>query len=116
VKKNIIKDKSFQFSIKIVEIYKFLTIESKEFVMSKQLLRAGTSNGANVREAEHAESKADFTHKMSISLKEANETEYWLDLLKETGYLRVSQYENMKNEINELLRILISIVKSSKNS
>lgn len=116
MKKNIIKDKSFQFSIKIVEIYKFLTIESKEFVMSKQLLRAGTSIGANVREAEHAESKADFIHKMSISLKEANETEYWLDLLKETGYLTVSQYENMKNEINELLRILISIVKSSKNS
>lgn len=85
-KKNIIKEKSFAFAIDIVNLYKVLT-DRKEFVLSKQLLRSGTSIGANVRESEHAQSKADFIHKLSISLKEANETEYWLDLLYETKYL-----------------------------
>jgi four helix bundle protein len=84
--KNVIKEKSFLFAIEIVALYKTLT-DQKEFVLSKQLLRSGTSIGANVREAEHAQSKADFIHKLSISLKEANETEYWLDLLYETKYL-----------------------------
>jgi four helix bundle protein len=79
-KKNIIKDKSFVFAVEIVYLCKILT-EKKEFELSKQLLRSGTSIGANIREAEHAQSKADFIHKLSISLKEANETEYWLDLL-----------------------------------
>jgi four helix bundle protein len=81
-KKNIIKEKSFVFSIEIVTLYKVLA-ERKEFVLSKQLLRSGTSIGANIRESEHAQSKADFIHKLSIALKEANETEYWLDLLYE---------------------------------
>ena len=91
-KENVIKTKSFLFSIRIVNLYKFLIQEKKEFVISKQLLRSGTSVGANVRESEHAESKADFIHKLSIALKEANETEYWLDLLKETDYLNESEY------------------------
>ncbi|NBU82544.1 MAG: four helix bundle protein, partial [Flavobacteriaceae bacterium] len=84
-KKNVIKEKSFAFAIEIVSLYKILA-ERKEFVLSKQLLRSGTSIGANVRESEHAQSKADFIHKLSIALKEANETEYWIDLLFETKY------------------------------
>ena len=82
-KKNIIKEKSYHFAIEIVNLYKILC-DRKEFVLSKQLLRSGTSIGANVRESEHAQSKADFIHKLSIALKEANETEYWLDLLFES--------------------------------
>ncbi len=91
-KENVIKTKSFLFSIRIVNLYKFLIQEKKEIVISKQLLRSGTSVGENVRESEHAESKANFIHKLSIALKEANETEYWLDLLKETDYLNESEY------------------------
>ena len=113
-KDNIIKTKSFAFSIKIVNLYKFLIKEKKEYVMSKQLLCSGTAVGALIREAEHAESKADFIHKLSISLKEANETEYWLDLLKETNYLIESDYICYQKDIKEILRILISIIKTSK--
>lgn len=111
---NVIKEKSFQFAVRIVELYKYLTLVEKEFVMSKQLLRPGTSVGANVREAEQAESKADFIHKLSIALKEANETEYWLDLLHETKYLEKSKYISIQNDIKEILRLLISIIKSLK--
>ena len=88
-KKNIVKEKSFLFAIEIVGLYKVLA-ERKEFVLSRQMLRSGTSIGANIREAEQAQSKADFIHKLSISLKEANETEYWLDLLFETQYISES--------------------------
>ena len=113
-KKNIIKEKSFAFAIHIVNLYKVLS-EKKEFVLSKQVLRSGTSIGANVRESEHAQSKADFIHKLSISLKEANETEYWLDLLYETKYLSDVEFQNIKPKIIELLRLLTSIIKTSKN-
>ena len=113
-KKNIIKEKSFAFAIDIVNLYKVLS-EKKEFVLSRQVLRSGTSIGANVRESEHAQSKADFIHKLSISLKEANETEYWLDLLYETKYLSDVEFENIKPKIIELLRLLTSIIKTSKN-
>jgi len=113
-KDNVIKTKSFLFAVKVVKLYKFLTEEKKEFIISKQLLRSGTSIGANVREAEHAESKADFIHKLSISLKEANETEYWLDLLNETNYLNNSEYISIQKDIKELLKLLISIIKTSK--
>lgn len=91
-KENIVKTKSFLFSIRIVNLYKFLSKEKREFVISKQLLRSGTSIEALIRESEHAESTADFIHKLSIALKEANETEYWLDLLKETEYLSEKEY------------------------
>jgi four helix bundle protein len=113
-KKNIIKEKSFAFAIDIVNLYKVLS-EKKEFVLSRQVLRSGTSIGANVRESEHAQSKADFIHKLSISLKEANETEYWLDLLYETKYLSDIEFQNLKPKIIELLRLLTSIIKTSKN-
>ena len=113
-KKNIIKEKSFAFAIDIVNLYKILS-EKKEFVLSRQVLRSGTSIGANVRESEHAQSKADFIHKLSISLKEVNETEYWLDLLYETKYLSDVEFQNIKPKIIELLRLLTSIIKTSKN-
>lgn len=113
-KKNIVKEKSFAFAIEIVNLYKVLA-DKKEFVLSRQLLRSGTSIGANVRESEHAESKADFIHKLSISLKEANETEYWLDLLNETNYLSELEFQNIKYKIVELLKLLTSIINTSKN-
>jgi four helix bundle protein len=112
-KKNVIKEKSFAFAIEIVSLYKILA-ERKEFVLSKQLLRSGTSIGANVRESEHAQSKADFIHKLSIALKEANETEYWIDLLFETKYLSQTEFENIKPSIIELLKLLTSIINTSK--
>ena len=114
MKENIIKTKSFLFSVKIVNLYKILSLEKKEYVMSKQLLRSGTAIGALVRESEHAESKADFVHKLSISIKEANETEYWLDLLYETSFLDASTFVAFQQDIKELLKILISIIKTTK--
>ena len=112
-KKNIIKEKTFEFAKEIVYLYKNLA-DNKEFVLSKQILRSGTSIGANVREAEHAQSKADFIHKLSIALKEANETEYWLDLLYETQYMTVEVFQNIKNKIVEILKLLTSIINTSK--
>lgn len=113
-KKNIVKEKSFVFAVEIVYLYKILT-EKKEFVLSKQLLRSGTSIGANIREAEHAQSKADFIHKLSISLKEANETEYWLDLLYETKFLSEIEFQSIKAKVIEILKLLTSIINTSKN-
>ena len=82
--------------------------------MSKKLLRSGTSIGANIRESEHAQSKADFIHKLSIALKEANETEYWLDLLYETKYVSESEFQSIKPKVIEILKILVSIINTSK--
>jgi four helix bundle protein len=96
-------------------LHQFLTTEKKEFVLSKQLLRSGTAIGALVREAEQAESKPDFVHKMAIALKEANETEYWILLLRETNYLTVKESESILNDTTELLKLLTSIVKTTKN-
>ena len=112
-KKNIIKEKSFVFAIEIVTLYKVLA-ERKEFVLSKQLLRSGTSIGANIRESEHAQSKADFIHKLSIALKEANETEYCLDLLYETKSVSESEFQSIKPKVIEILKILVSIINTSK--
>jgi four helix bundle protein len=112
-KENVIKNKSFVFAIEIVSLYKVLA-ERKEFILSKQLLRSGTSIGANIRESEHAQSKADFIHKLSIALKEANETEYWLDLLYETKYVSESEFQSIKPKVIEILKILVSIINTSK--
>lgn len=112
---NVIKDKSFAFALRIVKLYKFL-VDNKEFVMSKQLLRRGTSVGALVREAEHAESAADFIHKMAIAQKEANETEYWLELLFHSKYLEKAQYNSIIFDIQELKKILASIIITSKEN
>ena len=111
-RENVIKQKSFVFAIEIVTLYKIL-VERKEFVLSKQLLRSGTSIGANIRESEHAQSKADFIHKLSIALKEANETEYWLDLLHETKYVSESEFQSIKPKVIEILKILVSIINTS---
>ncbi len=116
MKNNIIRDKSFDFAIRIVNLYKYLTDNKREFILSKQLLRSGTSIGALVRESEHAESKADFIHKLSIALKEANETDYWIDLLHKTDYLTKNEYESIKNDVIELLSLLVSIIKTSKKN
>ena len=114
MKDNIIKSKSFSFAIRIIKLYKYLSEEKREFVLSKQMLRSGTAIGALIRESEHAESKADYIHKLSISLKEANETEYWLMLLKETGYNSQKEFDSINIDIVELLKLLISIIKTSK--
>ena len=111
---NVVKEKSFAFAVVIVNLYKYLSIEKKEFVLSKQVLRSGTAIGSLVRETEQAESKADFVHKMAIALKEANETDYWLMLLCKTGYLKSSEAEPIINENNELLKLLTSIINSTK--
>ncbi len=116
MKKNIIKDKSFNFAIRIVNLYKFLINEKKEFVLSKQLLRSGTSVGAMVREAEHAESKSDFKHKLAIAQKEINETIYWLELWKETDFLSESQFESIHHNGVEIIKMLTSILKTVKNN
>ena len=113
---NVIKTKSYMFAIRIVKSYQFLTGEQKEFVLSKQMLRSGTAVGALIRESEHAESRADFIHKMSIALKETNETEYWLLLLHDTGYLEKKIYESIVSDCQELIRMLISIIKTSKKN
>lgn len=115
VAENIIADKSFKFAIKTIEIYKYL-ISKNEYVLSKQLLRSGTSIGANVREAIDGQSKKDFLSKMNISLKEAKETEYWIELLIETNYLDEQKHKDYLSNCKELCRILNSIVKSSKES
>ena len=114
MRENVIKDKSFAFALRIVKLYQYLCETKKEFILSKQVLRSGTSIGANVRESEHGQSKADFIHKSSIALKEANETDYWLDLLFQSGYLEEKMYLSIKQDCEEILRILTAIVKTSK--
>lgn len=97
-------------------MYKWLCVEKKEFVLSKQLLRSGTAIGALVREAEHAQSKADFLNKMNVALKEANETEYWLMLLKDSMFLLQTEFDPLHKDCDELIRFLVSIVKTTKSS
>ena len=116
MKDNVVKDKSLEFAVRIVNLYKFLVNEQKEIVMSKQILRSGTSIGANIREAEQAQSRADFINKLNIALKEANETEYWLELLIRTEYITREQYERINNDSTEINKLLISIIKTTKNN
>ena len=113
---NVIYDKSYDFAIRIVKLYKYLIVEHKEYVLSKQVLRSGTAIGALVREAKFAQSRADFINKMSIALKEANETSYWLDLLYDTNYISQKMHQDINSEINELISLLVAIVKNSKNN
>ncbi|MCF6280131.1 MAG: four helix bundle protein [Flavobacteriaceae bacterium] len=113
--KNILKTKSYHFAILIVKLSQELIGEQKEFILSKQILRSGTAIGALIREAEFAQSKPDFIHKMSISLKEANETLYWLDLLKDTDYLGVNLHKSLIDKNKELVAMLISSIKTTKS-
>jgi four helix bundle protein len=114
MKENPVKDKSFAFALRVVKLAKYLEGEKKEFVLSRQVLRSGTAIGALVREAEHAESKADFIHKMSIALKEANETLYWLELLHQGGYISEESFESIRSDSDELVKLLVAIVKTAK--
>ena len=112
----IVGRKSYSFALRIIKLYKYLYHEKKEYVLSKQILRSGTAIGALCREAEHAQSRADFLNKMNISLKEANETEYWLMLLKDSDYITNSSFESIHQDCRELIKLLASIVKTTKNS
>ncbi len=114
MRENIVKNKSFMFAVRIVKLYQFLCEQKKEFVLSKQLLRSGTSVGAMVREAEHAETKNDFKHKMGIAQKEINEVIYWLELLKETNYLTQEQFESINTDAIEIIKLVTAILKSAK--
>ena len=116
LKDNVILDKSFDFAVRIVKLYKYLCDEKKEYVLSKQLLRSGTSIGANINEAQAGQSKADFISKMSISSKEARESKYWIDLLIKTDYLNKNDEhtKSLQKDIEEIIKLLTSIVKSSQ--
>lgn len=114
MKENVIKNKSLEFALRIVKLFQYLSDTKKEYVLSKQLLRSGTAIGALVRESEHAESKADFIHKLSIALKEANESDYWIELLYRSGYLAESEYQSLFLDLDEIIRLLVSIIKTSK--
>lgn len=112
---NVILDKSFQFAVRIVKLTNHLRASKKEYIITDQLMRSGMSIGANAREAVESFSKREFTYKMGISLKEARECEYWIDLLKGSGYLSNSEYDSIHKDCIELLKILIAIVKTSKD-
>ena len=114
MKESLIYNKALNYAIRIVNVYKYLIETKKETVMSKQLLRCGTSIGANVSEALSAESTPDFIHKLSISQKEANETMYWLTLLSKTGYLSKTEYQSINHDCEELRKLLSSIILTLK--
>jgi len=114
LKDNVIKTKSFQFAVRIVNLYKLLCNDRHEFVLSKQVLRSGTSIGANVREGINAQSSADFIHKFAIAQKECDETLYWLELLKETNYINETEFTSIYNDATEILKIIRSIIITTK--
>ena len=113
-KESIVYDKAFNFAIKIVKLYKYLCENKKEFILSKQLIRSGTSIGANIAEGLEGQSTKDFVSKLSKALKEAVESRYWIDLLKETEYLTEEQYNIINNDITELIKMLTRIIKTTK--
>lgn len=114
MKENVLKDKTLAFAIRIVNLYKFLSVEHKEYILSKQVLRSATAVGAMVREAEFGQSKLDFIHKLSIAQKEINETIYWLELLYKTNYLSIENYESINLDAIEIIKMLISSIKTAK--
>ena len=111
---NTIQEKSFRFAVRIVNLCRYLQTEQKEFVLAKQLLKSGTSIGTNVSEAQQAQSRPDFASKLNIALKEAYETNYWLRLLHETNFLTNDAFQSIITDCQELERLLVSIVKTSK--
>jgi len=113
-KENIVKDKSFKFAVRVINLYKVLGVERNEFVIGKQILRSGTSVGANVREAMNAESNADFIHKLAIAQKECDESCYWLELLHKTEFINDLEFESLHDDASQLLKIIRSIILSSK--
>ena len=115
MKESILKSKSFSLAVRIVKLYKYLCEQKKEYVLSKQVLRSGTSVGAMVREAEYSESKADFAHKMGIARKELNETLYWLELLLQTEYITQIEYDSLSTDAIEIIKMLTTSIKTTKN-
>jgi four helix bundle protein len=113
---SIVYKKSYVFALQIIKIYKSLCKEKHEYILSKQLLRSGTAIGALIKEGEHAQSKADFVNKMNIALKEANETEYWLMLMKDSNYIEPATFEPIRNDCSELIKLLVKIVKTTKEN
>ena len=116
MKANAIQDKSKNFAIRIIKCYKFLTEQKHEMIISKQLLRSGTSIGANVRESRNAQSRSDFLNKLNIALKEAGETDYWLDIIHSAEYFTDEEFKSLKSDNDELLRLLTSIIKTTKSN
>lgn len=113
-KENVLVDKSFAFAVRCIKLCEYLRTSKKEFILSKQLLRSGTSVGALIRESQNGESKADFIHKLSVAQKECDETIYWLELLKETQYLTEQEFKSIANEAIELLKIIRSVIITMK--
>jgi len=116
MRKSNIRDKSFAFAIRVVKLFKYLQSNKKEYIMSKQLMRSGTSVGAMVREAEHSESKKDFIHKMAIAQKEINESIYWLELLEATDFLSKNQFDDLNKDAIEIIKIITTIIKNTKQN
>ncbi|WP_352421499.1 four helix bundle protein [Proteiniphilum sp.] len=113
---SILKIKSYEFALLVIQVVSKLQKEQKEYILSRQIMRSGTAIGALIREAEFAQSKVDFIHKMSIALKEANETFYWISLLKDSHYIDNDVFVSMNTNCNELIALLVSIVKTSKKN
>ena len=113
---NVVQTKSYDFALRIIKVYKYLIQEKKEFVLSKQLLRSGTSVGANIEDAIGGQSKADFFAKITISYKETRESKYWIRLLRDSDYLTIEQSDDLLKDVEELLKIIGSIQKSIRNS
>lgn len=116
MRNNPLLDKSFAFAVRTVKLYKYLCEEKKEFVLSKQLLRSGTSIGANISESQDAQSQNDFISKLSISLKEARESKYWIELLKETDFLTQKEAYSILEDLIEIIKLLVSIIKTTKEN
>ena len=115
IKKNIVGEKSKEFALRTIKVYNYLNSEKNEHIMSKQLLRSGTSIGANIRESRRAQSEADFYSKLNIALKEADETAYWLELLNESGYIDKRAFDSIYGDCEELIKLLAAITKNQKN-
>ena len=113
---SLLREKSYNFALRIVKLYKFMASEKSEYVLSKQIIRSGTSIGANIEEGVQAQSKADFVHKLSIALKEASETNYWLRLLRDSDYLTEKQSESLLSDCEELQKLLTASIKTAKNN
>ena len=116
LKDNLIAELSKQFALRIIKLYKYLLTEKKEYIMSKQVYRAGTSIGANIAESKNAQSKADFISKLSIALKEASETEYWLELLNDSETISEKEFKSLSQDLNVIIGTLIKIIKKTKEN
>ena len=114
--KSVLRDKSYLFAIRIVKLSRILQTEMKEYVLSKQVIRSGTAVGALIREAEFGQSKPDFINKLGIALKEANETEYWLSLLKDTNFMDEISYKSIADDCSELIKMLVSSINTAKKN